>query len=141
MSNKFIIRTNLNRAIVLGVVAVLGMIAFYWMKRSIEVLLVLILVVVLFSQYVLSKKLFRIIVDGQKVTFEYLRLQKRAITYDLGLLRTKRHIEVHFRGGKNEIFEIYDRSNGKKIFELSRRSLKKDSDYKLFTDLFNISDG
>jgi hypothetical protein len=41
-------------------------------------------------------------------------------------------------GGKNEIFEIYNKENNKKMFEISKRLFKSETDYKSFTNLFNL---
>ena len=74
MTDKYIIRTNLGRAILIGLIALMSMFVFYLIDQNKVNLFILIALVVIFIQYLFSKKVFRIIVNNQKVKFEYLKL-------------------------------------------------------------------
>lgn len=139
MTDKYIIKTNLGRAILIGLIALMSMFVFYLIDKNKVTLFILIALVVIFIQYLFSKKVFRIIVNNQDIKFEYLKLYKRKWDCLIGDLYVKNHIEVHFRGGKNEIFEIFNKGNNKKIFEINKRLFKSEADYKSFTNLFSLT--
>ena len=138
MDKELIIRTNLNRAILIGLIALISMFVFYLIDQNKVSLFILIALVVIFMQYLFSKKVFRIIVNNQDVKFEYLKLYKREWDCLIGDLYVKNRIEVHFRGGKNEVFEIFNKKNNKKMFEINKRLFKSETDYKSFTNLFPV---
>lgn len=120
----------------MGLIAVMAMIAFYLIDRSIVTLLILIVLILIFVQYLLSYKLFRITVNNQCIEFEYLKLYKRKCRCLIEDLYVKHNTEVHFRGGRNEILEIFNKESNKKLFEINKRLFKSETDYKSFTKLF-----
>lgn len=138
MVDRFTIQTNLTRGVVVYTMIVLSMIIYYLINRHTGVFITLILVIGVFFNYILSKQLFLIVADKQKVTFEYLQLYKKISICERKLVCVKKRVEMTFRGGKNEIFEIHNKESGKKIVEVSKRQFKSESDYKLFIDLFEI---
>lgn len=138
MNKIKIIQTNLNRAIVLGITAVLVALFFYWINKSIGTLIILIIIVGVFLLYVFSKKTLRIIVDEQIIRFEFLQGYKKEILFDRSLIEIKKRVEVHFRGGKNEVFEIYKKNTGEKITQISKRAFKSENDYLMFKRVFEI---
>lgn len=140
MNDRCTIETNLRRAVVLGMIAIVVVLFYYWIDSNTGTLIVLIMLVGIFSQYVFSKQIFRIIVDLEEVKFEYLQLQKKTISYERDLIKIKERTEVHFRGGKNEIFEIYDKTTRKMIFKISKRSFKSENDYFMFKETFKNND-
>ena len=140
MSEKIIIRTNLYRAVLLGIIAVLIIIFTFLLYRNTKTLVLLILVSGVFLHYLLSKKIFQIIIEPGFVTFEYLQLKKRKSVYDINAIEIKKHIDVHFRGGKNEIFFIKDKREDRRIFEINKRSFQSEKDYNVFIQyLFSVA--
>ena len=140
MIDRFIIQTNLTRGVVVYTLIVVSMIIYYLINSHTGILITLIMTIGVFLNYILSKQLFQIIADKQKVTFEYLQLYRKISICEKELLYVEKRVEVTFRGGKNEIFAIHNKESGKKIVEVSKRQFKSGSDYKMFTDLFEIND-
>lgn len=141
MSDRFIIQTNLTRGLILYTLILLSMTLYYLLNRHTGILITLLLTVGIFLNYILSKQLFLITEDKGKVKLKYLQFLCKVKIIERELLYIRKRIEVTFRGGKNEIFEIRNKKTEKKILEVSKRQFKTDGDYKMFTDLFEISLG
>jgi hypothetical protein len=113
--------------------------ALYLVDKNKVSLLIFLTLSVFFVQYLFSKKVFRIIVNKQDIKIEYLKLVKRKCDCFIDDIYIKNHIKVHFRGGKNEVFEIFNKNNNKKMFEINKRLFKSETDYKSFTNLFSLT--
>lgn len=140
MVKEVIIQTNLSRSILLSIIFIIAIIAVYLIIPSIGFLILLLLAVVVFLQFILTKKISRIIVrkQDQKIIFEYVQFNKKTITLDANLMIVRERHEVHFRGGRNAAFEIYSKADSKKVFEISKRAFKTEEDYQRFVNLFRV---
>src|SRR5688572_22806621 len=126
MTDRGTIQTNLSRGVIIYLLIVISIIIYYLFNRHTGVLVILILTVGAFFNYILSKQLLQIIWDKQKVTFEYLQIYRKISIMEKDLLYIKKRTEVTFRGGKNEIFDILNKKTGKKIVEVSKRQFKSE---------------
>ena len=138
MSKKYTIETNLNKSLILGSIAVITVIVYYLCSKSLGSIITLFLVAGVFVQYLFSKKIYQIVIDGEVVIFTYLKLYYKTSMFKLDILDVKERVEVHFRGGKDEILEIYNKETNKIIFEVSKRAFKSETDYETFVEAFNI---
>ena len=139
MADKFIIQTNLKRGVIIYTLILVSVLFYYLLNKQTGVLITLMLTIGVFLNYILSKQLFQIIGDEGKIKLKYLHLFCKIHIIERELLYVKKRIEVTFRGGKNEIFEIRNKKTEEKIVEVSKRQFKSDGDYKMFTALFEIS--
>ena len=136
MADRFIIQTNLTRGVITYTLILLSIIFYYLLNRHTGVLITLMLTTGVFLNYIFSKQLFLITVDKETVKLKYLQLFCKINITERDLLYVKKRIEVTFRGGKNEIFEIRNKKTERKIVEVSKRQFKSDDDYKMFIYLF-----
>lgn len=139
MKEEVKIKTNLSTSLSLSILFITSIVLFYIIKPSIGLLITLLLAFVIFFQYLISKKISRIILDydNGKVIFEYIQLTRKIMAYDKVNIKVKKRKDVYFRGGANEVFEIYCNSSNKKMFEISKRSFKTEFDYQMFVNLFS----
>lgn len=141
MANKLIIQTLLPRKIKLTVLVVFVALIMHLLFNNGSTLFILILILIIAIQSLLSRIPFKIEVYEGKITFEYLQLFKKVSIYDLKLIMGKPRVKVTFRGGREEIIDIYSKDNNenKKLFSISQRIFENNEDYNAFAKIFDIS--
>jgi hypothetical protein len=139
MNQKAVIHTNFARELLLGTILLVITIAIMVIYKNIWSFISFIIVFAGNVQYFLSKKVIQIIIEKDWVTFKYFQFKKAKHSCNINSIKIIKQSEVHFRGGRNELYFINDKANNRTMFKISKRSFKTEEDYKLFTRYFPTS--
>jgi hypothetical protein len=129
MRSDIVIETNLKKAVWLYVSIIVITLIINFAINNLAFMIISIIAVLLFLQFIFSRQVFLIHIHDHTITFKYLQLTYKTVTYDSGSIIGKKRTDVKFRGGKDEILDIYDKRTNKRVFDISFRLFKKKDDF------------
>ena len=130
-------KTKLMRAIGMYTLLSLIGVSICVIKTSTGSWICILLIILIFFQFLSSKQIFQITFIDDIVQIDYLRFRRQSITFKRDLLYTKKRKDVKFRGGVSMILELYLRDTNKKVFEINEHLLKNDCNFEILESYFS----
>lgn len=131
--------TNLRRGLFLYSFAIFLIFSLWLITANKGMLIILILSIYSYFDYIFSKQLFCIEENNQTIAFEVLYMSKRRIFCEKDEVKIVCIKEVFFRGGKIETYKLFHKNNNRKIAQVSEKQFSNKEDLKSFKDFFNLT--